>query len=750
MTDNYAGLHISTDHGRTWFTSNEGITAQFGATGDGIPVFCATVDPLDPNIIWAGTDKSGHIYKSTDRGYTWVKKTNGIDPELMPKLSFRGFTVDPRTSDTVYAMAEIGSPGWTPDGSARMGLSLDMTQGIVYKTTDGGEHWTQIWRGDNLARYCWIDPRNPDVLYVSTGIFDREAANCDPATNQPGGVGILKSTDGGQTWRVLNQANGLLDLYVGSLYMNPADPDVLLAAASQNDWSGRGATFTGGVYLTEDGWEHWQQVLQGELFSVVEFCTANPQVAYAASPKAFYRSDDGGHTWQRFSRSDNRWGPPGIIAGFPIDLQCDPDDTSAVFVNNYLGGNFLSTDGGQTWTNASQGYTGAHVGHIEASLQDPAIVYAGARSGVFRSQDGGQTWEGMAYPSPEMGAAALNEIIALALDPADDRHLLAAPADLGRLIESRDGGKSWQIASGLEGRTLALAFAPSDTRTVYAAAAKGPCDVPPAPPGTCDESSVGLYVSRNGGSTWAAISGEQTRGQPVSAPAVDPHDALKVYAGLYRGGMLKTADGGATWTSAGQGLPALSVYAVAIDPRQPDTIFAGAYGGGVYRTSDGGNTWTAASAGLGPNAGILALAVDPQGGRVVYAADRMSGAYVSTDGGQSWQALTAGMANREVVALSLSADGTVLYAGVWGDGAYRLGTPAVAPISLLSPTPAAPATQAPNPASPTAAAQPTPAPAPRKGPCPAAIALPLAAVGLGGGLHLWPRAGRRRQGRRPA
>ena len=47
-----------------------------------------------------------------------------------------------------------------------------MNKGVVYKTTDGGENWNLVWEGDNLARYVWIDPRNSDVVYVSTGIFD--------------------------------------------------------------------------------------------------------------------------------------------------------------------------------------------------------------------------------------------------------------------------------------------------------------------------------------------------------------------------------------------------------------------------------------------------------------------------------------------------------------------------------------------------------------------------------------------------
>ena len=46
-----------------------------------------------------------------------------------------------------------------------------MTRGVVYKTIDGGKNWKAIWRGENLVRYVWINPRDTDVLYISTGIL---------------------------------------------------------------------------------------------------------------------------------------------------------------------------------------------------------------------------------------------------------------------------------------------------------------------------------------------------------------------------------------------------------------------------------------------------------------------------------------------------------------------------------------------------------------------------------------------------
>ncbi len=673
VTDEWAGIHISTDHGRTWSASTSGITTrkQYGA-GDVIPVFCATVDPHDSDIVWIGTKESGDIYRSSDGGLTWEKRVNGIEPSLKSALSFRGFTVDPRTSDTVYAMAEIASQGWRPDRMVHFGLQFDMTEGIVYKTTDAGLNWNEIWRGNDLARYCWIDPRNPETLYVSTGIFDRESANTDVQAGDPGGVGILKSTDGGGTWQVLGKANGLSDLYVGSLFMHPTEPDTLIAAAAQDAWSGRGESFTGGVFVTRDGGEHWDRVLTNEIFSSVEICVSNPNVWYAASPRAVYRSDDNGLTWQRFSRSDGHWGPVGIIAGYPIDVQCDPDDPQTVFVNNYVGGNFLSTDGGQSWVNASKGYTGAQIRQVAVARTDTARVYAGGRSGVFASADGGATWTGLSNPPAEKPQAILNEIFSVAVDPTDAAKVIAYAVDAG-VIRTEDGGASWKQTSGVTKPVANLTFAPSDPKVVYASHITGSCKqlLDFAISQACDETGGEFYVSSDGGGTWDPAAATALD-KVISAIAVDPRNPRVVLTGSISEGVLISLDGGATFASSGPGLPAgVPVRSVAIDPALPDRVYAGLTTG-LYVSTNFGQTWSQAASGLNAEAQIRSLAADPTRPGVVYAGDWLSGVYVSRDAAATWQPVMSGLVHKSVVSLSLSVDGNHLYAGIDGEGVYRL------------------------------------------------------------------------------
>jgi hypothetical protein len=236
VTDNYSGVYKSTDGGQTWFAANRGITARAGLSGDGVPNFMLTVDPNDANIVWAGMKDDKGLYKSTDGGLTWVDVTPAI-PEAT--FVFRGVTIEEGNSDVVYAGGNLVFD---------VGKAFEITSGRLYRSADGGQTWTIIWEGDSLVRYTIIHPEDNGTIYVSTGIFDREAYNSDctqdietyPAFR--GGVGVLKGvwSDPNWSWTAYTQTHGLHDLYIGSLVMHPTDPDTLLAGAGNQSCTGKG------------------------------------------------------------------------------------------------------------------------------------------------------------------------------------------------------------------------------------------------------------------------------------------------------------------------------------------------------------------------------------------------------------------------------------------------------------------------------------------------------------------------------
>jgi photosystem II stability/assembly factor-like uncharacterized protein len=699
VTDAWAGVHISTDSGRNWEPRNQGIDLRTGPSSDAIPVFCLTIDPNNYNTIWIGLQNLGAIYRSEDGGQTWQKRTGGIVEG--EGLTFRGISVQPGNSDVVYAAGEIDSWHWA--GRGFWGREFDRVRGVVYKSTDGGESWKSIWRGDNLARYILIDPTNVDVLYISTGIFDREAANSDPGANNPGGAGVLKSTDGGRTWQQINQ--GLQNLYVGSLFMHPQNPQILLAGIGNNAYPNGG-----GIYLTTNGGANWKY-LKGSHITSVEISSSNPNVFYAGGQNELYRSDDGGVTWQQFTRPRGwGWGPEGIAPGFPIDFQVDPRDPMRIFANNYGGGNFLSEDGGKTWVSASNGYTGADLTDLAVNPDNPAIVFVVGRSGPFKSVDGGLAWEGISPSDPEdMGTGAT-----VSLNPANPNQVMIADAQSGLVWKSTDGSVNWTATNDdrakLRNSSLykdtnmtfqgfdAVTFAPSNPSIVYAGYGIWRCATE-ADTSMCHTEPISsLLISQDGGNSWNRINGTSLDGVTVTDIVVHPTDANIAWAATGGGGVFYTEDRGNTWVARSSGLGARLIMDLAIDPSNPAILYAASATNGVYKTENGGNSWKPAIAGMDANESIGSIVVDPTQPNIVYAGSWRSGVFLSEDGGERWVRINNGLRTRSVRALAISSDGGTLYAGTRGEGVFRLSIHGQDYFNALAPTPTPiPATAAPKP-----------------------------------------------------
>ncbi len=683
VTDAFAGFFYSDDRGLTWMESNQGLPTWGEKGGFVFPVFSVTVDQHNPSTVWTGLQFSGHIYKSTDRAQTWVQMDNGVTPNN--GQSFRGFTVDPSSSDIVYAASEVAADVFVQAGKKPQGTTG--SGGRLYRTTDGGLTWTLLWEGDALARYVWVAPDDPNRLYVSTGIFDRYPLNYprNATPDNAGGVGILRSTDGGQTWTVLDGQNGLHSLSIGSLYMKPDDSRTLLAGAG----SMMGITYEtvngqpdmpfGGVYLTTDGGDHWQEVISNQHIGAVEYCQQDPSIAYAASNRAVFRSADGGQTWTQRSSSDRpTWGPPGLSPGMPIDMQTDPQDCDRVFINNYVGGNFLSEDGGQTWSISSRGYTGADPPRVFVDPADAAHVWTVTRMAPWESTDGGFTWNPMAFPALIAGGEIMG------MDPADADHALID--SMASLFETEDGGQTWTRRfqttcppdvgeAGCMGTMFSeIAFAPSDPQTVYAGSRNTSIALELVQP--TGLRGLGIARSTDGGGTWNFLTDPSISRLGIVAIAVSPTDPQVVYAGGSAGaGVFKSADGGQSWSSVNQGLPTPLgiIFDLGIDPADPGHIFLGG-SQGLFVSADAAASWTQVTAGLDANAAVRAVLFDKANPSIVYAATS-TGVVYSTDGGQSFLPLNQGLGIKNLVAtsLALSGNGSVLYAT--GIGVFRLGTP---------------------------------------------------------------------------
>jgi len=704
VTDNPSGMNKSYDGGVSWHQKNEGITARTGGSLESIPVFSATIDPGNPDILWCGTQNSKGLFKSEDCGETWSRKDQGVTEG--DEISFRGFAIHPTNSDIVLGAAEISTE--------EQGVDFNKTKGKIYKTIDGGENWYQVWEGDNLARVLLFDYQNPDTLYCSTGIFDREAWDSDGDTQTPGGVGILRSYDGGETWSRAN--TGIDNLYIGYLEMHPEDPQIIYAAAGNFIYGPKGY-----IYKTTDGGDSWESVLESGCFTVVTISKSNPDVIYAIDGGFFYRSADGGLNWTLYQKpNEGGWGPPGIKPGIPISAAVHPDNENRIFVNNYNGGNFLSKDGGKTWENSSNGYTGADIRDIQVNPSDPAQVYAVGRTGAFKSVNGGDGWIGITN-----GMATPEFLRITAVDRNFDTAYGTGGGEFG-IIGTVDGGQNWNAlfqhdispvpGSGFH-NISDIELAPSDPNVIYAGMNHimniGNID-PDGKPG------AGMYTSKDGGVEWIEINtGLETGSKIINTIPIHPDSAGIAYNGTFSDGIYRTVNGGISWESINNGLGSADIRSIAIDPDNPDIIYAGSGNGfGIYKSVNGGDLWTDSNYGLllkcpsylssfGKGAEgmdldrrspvfspenynnvswtkVLDMAIDPANTKNIYAADFATGIHYSSDGGASWARINSGISLRTVTCLTISQDGTVLYAGISGDGVLRLVLENKAPVIQLT------------------------------------------------------------------
>ena len=549
----YAGLILkSTDGGASWNT--------LAGSQDLPPFKFLTVDPVTPSTLYAVGVSFGGIFKSTDGGGSWfsIKSGQGVGgPEFVMALA-----IDPETPSTIYAPANV----YGPAGSL---------QSIIYKSTDAGQSWSifgsGIPAGVSLASLT-IDAGSPFRIYVTysnnTSVFRDAAGNV--SVTECGCWGIIKSTDGGETWTVMNA--GLLAgrFTASALVIDPTSSETLYVG--HVDQSGTGV---GGIVKSTDGAVSWNTANTGRTFIDIR----------ALAP--------------------------------------DPVNADAIYSAVSIDGVFKSTDKGANWTRLATfqlsqdfGFSGqAYVRSFVIDFLRPNTLYAlaarfeGASSAdrvLFKSTDSGINWS-------DTGSPRSNEYYpdALVMDPIDSNKLYLVSdfleGDSHALLKSTDGGSSWSDPFSSCCNPNALVIDPTNPDTIYG--------------GT----PTGVLKSTDGGGTWSSTG----LSMGVNLLALDPANPATLYAatggsGLGDfGGLFNSTDGSASWAPINEGLESLMatrspVAALVIDPANPQVLYAGTSGYGVFRSIDGGAHWSPFNDGL-TNLDVRVLALTLGKANALYA-----------------------------------------------------------------------------------------------------------------------------------
>lgn len=258
-------------------------------------------------------------------------------------------------------------------------------QGGVWKTTDNGSTWRQIFGvGPTVntigATSMVLSYNNPDTMYVGTG--DRDAGDA-------GEFGVIASWNGGKTW--VSRNTGMGNVSVGRMIMHPSNSKIILASTN------------GGIYRTTNGGASWTQTLSGSAWDIA-FKPTDPSVVYAVIGARFYRSTDNGVNWTIISSglptSGIQRGMLAVTAADNAYVYLIISNTSSGFFGLYRSTNSgvdfstMSTTPnilGYSATGSTSGGQGWYDLDIAADPFNRNVIYA-LGINVWKSTNGGSTW----------------------------------------------------------------------------------------------------------------------------------------------------------------------------------------------------------------------------------------------------------------------------------------------------------------------------------------------------------------------
>jgi hypothetical protein len=575
-------------------------------------------NPLNPGTIYAGS-ASGGLWRSYTGGRganAWEYVKTGY-----PVLGVSSIAFAPDDSSTIYiATGEVYNYQGAGTGAAYR--ATRGTYGIgVLKTTNGGKTWKKSldW-SYNQQHGVWVvrvDPLFPSIVWAGTT------------------EGTYKSTDAGNSWTQVHDV-----IMVTDLVINPDDPDIVFIAC------GNFESEAYGIYRTMDGGATWTKMTSElpETYkgkAMLAIYPSSPNIVYASIGNGFSsyegrswlcRTTDNGDSWTVRSTEDySQW--QGWFAHDVAINPTDPDEIIAVGINIWK-----STDGGSTLSQIStedwyygrippEGPEGpptyAHVDHHDVVYHpsNPDIIYFGNDGGIFRTVNGGSTYESCngGYQTGQFYAGFSSSW-------TDSLLSIGGLQDNSTAIY--DGQLAWKVRL-IGGDGAWTAIDPGDETVMYGS-----------------WQYLSMVKSVNGGDSWPYYIPPpgSSRITCFIAPfvlAFDDPDIL--YAG--RDIVYKSTTGGTSWSSTNSGSPldGNPVLAMALSHQTSDVVYAATAQyyerPGVFRTTDGGETWDTITGEL-PDRYPGDLAVDPIDDATVYivfSGFGTSHVFRSTDYGSHWE-----------------------------------------------------------------------------------------------------------------
>ncbi len=321
--------------------------------------------------------------------------------------------------------------------------------------------------------------------------------------------------------------------------------------------------------MREDGTEQWLRAgLAHQSVHKVLATSDHPLVVYALmAGGGIQRSDGAGNTWLSADTDlpIRRWTDVEIRA-----LSADPSSPGLVLAG--MGGSgsrdparsaglYITADGGDAWHSPGRTFAGQQVQAVAVRHEEVGgyLACAATDLGIFCGEIGADdeqsitdaSWRSLSWRGSEAS------VTALAISSGNPTVIYVGTDGLG-LYATRDEGKTW----------VEMALGSTDRRIYDLLVSNSNLDW------VCAATDVGVFQSMNGGQSWQLLSGP-TRGRRVNALAGHPDSGRTLYAGLQRGGVFFSSDGGTEWVGLKTGLGQPPILSLALDPSDASVLWAG-------------------------------------------------------------------------------------------------------------------------------------------------------------------------------
>ena len=626
-----SGVFVSKDGGKTWdeakidgsqysaIAIGSQNTSTLYVAGRHFPYGedCEDEDDCTP-------EKNSAIFISNDFGTSWIKSSS------IPKGVFKEIELEEGQELEEEDIDKVTVLYVSPSDDDQIFVG---TSNLLLKSNDRGSSWESL--SDTFHRSdikgLAIHPNNPNIIYARIGLYT--FSDCSDVDNDDADYeesvskycpGIYKSTDGGESWKLLEEVTG--DPSEGGVYINEYNDSEIYSVFGRETFVSKDGGISSDVFL--DTKEH--PIIPDVGVEIITFGESESEV-FMAGLQGVYRTYDNGKTWIESNT--------GFVGSEVVDLVTSLDGT--MYATTYNLGIFKSTDGGKNWVFASFGIKNWYGMQLATHPEDADTLFTTTNGGVYKSTNAGKSWEligGSDLCDDEDAGGNCHYHGIVVEKEAPFKVLVGSGGDqyakegVG-LTGSEDNGESWRNSDD------------GFVRDVHV--------------------SKLVIDPNNNNIFYATTQGETEYTDKVGDGA----------------GVFKSTDRGNNWTQINNGLNSLETNVLAVDPNDSDVLYLGTDDDGIYKSINGGENWEK----LIPSAsfGVGDIVVDPQNSDNVYMGTvdyfRLSesrgvlgdfGVYKSTDGGTTWEEFNSGLNHLGVFSLELSEENRILYAGTRAGGVY--------------------------------------------------------------------------------